>query len=219
MTDDVRALLKECAYPGMKVLEFAFDSRDGGDYRPHSYPTNCIAYTGTHDNEPVDGWFGTALPDDIERAIQYLNLTKEEGMNWGMMRGIWSSVADLAVVQAQDVLGLGHEARMNTPATLGGNWCWRALPGAFTPELAQKLHDAMELYGRLPEDPAAEPDETENRKTQKKRRNPKPDLSLSNAPTGAASGAGAFLQIFGLLPWQQTAPMRVGILKALCRVC
>ena len=161
LTDDVRALLKECAYPGMKVLEFAFDSRDGGDYRPHSYPTNCIAYTGTHDNEPVDGWFGTALPDDIERAIQYLNLTKEEGMNWGMMRGIWSSVADLAVVQAQDVLGLGHEARMNTPATLGGNWCWRALPGAFTPELAQKLHDAMELYGRLPEEPAAEPDETE----------------------------------------------------------
>ena len=109
----------------------------------------------------MDGWFGTALPDDIERAIRYLNLTKEEGMNWGMMRGIWSSVADLAVVQAQDVLGLGHEARMNTPATLGGNWCWRALPGAFTPELAQKLHDAMELYGRLPEEPAAEPDETE----------------------------------------------------------
>ena len=173
LTDDVRALLKECAYPGMKVLEFAFDSRDGGDYRPHSYPTNCIAYTGTHDNEPVDGWFGTALPDDIERAIQYLNLTKEEGMNWGMMRGIWSSVADLAVVQAQDVLGLGHEARMNTPATLGGNWCWRALPGAFTPELAQKLHDAMELYGRLPEEPAAEPDETEKSEDAEKAAEPK----------------------------------------------
>ena len=173
LTDDVRALLKECAYPGMKVLEFAFDSRDGGDYRPHSYPTNCIAYTGTHDNEPVDGWFGTALPDDIERAIQYLNLTKEEGMNWGMMRGVWSSVADLAVVQAQDVLGLGHEARMNTPATLGGNWCWRALPGAFTPELAQKLHDAMELYGRLPEEPAAEPDETEKPEDAEKAAEPK----------------------------------------------
>ena len=161
LTPSVLKLLEDTGFPGMKVLEFAFDSRDGGDYRPHSYPTNCIAYTGTHDNEPVDGWFGTALPDDIERAIQYLNLTKEEGMNWGMMRGIWSSVADLAVGQAQDVLGLGHEARMNTPATLGGNWCWRALPGAFTPELAQKLHDAMELYGRLPEEPAAEPDETE----------------------------------------------------------
>ncbi len=115
----------------------------------------------------------TALPDDIERAIQYLNLTKEEGMNWGMMRGIWSSVADLAVVQAQDVLGLGHEARMNTPATLGGNWCWRALPGAFTPELAQKLHDAMELYGRLPEEPAAEPDETEKSEDAEKAAEPK----------------------------------------------
>jgi ABC-type amino acid transport system permease subunit len=104
---------------------------------------------------------------------QYLNLTKEEGMNWGMMRGIWSSVADLAVVQAQDVLGLGHEARMNTPATLGGNWCWRALPGAFTPELAQKLHDAMELYGRLPEEPAAEPGETEKSEDAEKAAEPK----------------------------------------------
>lgn len=94
-------------------------------------------------------------------------------MNWGMMRGIWSSVADLAVVQAQDVLGLGHEARMNTPATLGGNWCWRALPGAFTPELAQKLHDAMELYGRLPEEPAAEPDETEKPEDAEKAAEPK----------------------------------------------
>ena len=112
----------------------------------------------------MDGWFETALPDDIERAIQYLNLTKEEGMNWGMMRGIWSSVADLAVVQAQDVLGLGHEARMNTPATLGG-----ALPGAFTPELAQKLHDAMELYGRLPEEPA----ETEKSEGAEKAAEPK----------------------------------------------
>ena len=173
MSDTVRQLVRDSGFPGMKVLEFAFDSRDGGDYRPHSYPTNCIAYTGTHDNEPVDGWFGTALPDDIERAIQYLNLTKEEGMNWGMMRGIWSSVADLAVVQAQDVLGLGHEARMNTPATLGGNWCWRALPGAFTPELAQKLHDAMELYGRLPEEPAAEPDETEKSEDAEKAAEPK----------------------------------------------
>ena len=173
MSDTVRQLVRDSGFPGMKVLEFAFDSRDGGDYRPHSYPTNCIAYTGTHDNEPVDGWFETALPDDIERAIQYLNLTKEEGMNWGMMRGIWSSVADLAVVQAQDVLGLGHEARMNTPATLGGNWCWRALPGAFTPELAQKLHDAMELYGRLPEETAAEPDETEKSEDAEKAAEPK----------------------------------------------
>lgn len=151
LTEDVNALLKECGYPGMKVLEFAFDSRDGGDYRPHSYPNNCIAYVGTHDNEPVNGWMETAAPEDVERAVRYLNLTKKEGYHWGMMRGVWSSVADLAVVQAQDVLGLGHESRMNTPSTLGGNWCWRAEPGVFNSRLARRLHDLMELYGRLPE--------------------------------------------------------------------
>ena len=151
LTEDVNALLKECGYPGMKVLEFAFDSRDGGDYRPHSYPNNCIAYVGTHDNEPVNGWMETAAPEDVERAVRYLNLTKKEGFHWGMMRGVWSSVADLAVVQAQDVLGLGHESRMNTPSTLGGNWCWRAEPGVFNSRLARRLHGLMELYGRLPE--------------------------------------------------------------------
>ena len=159
LTDDVRKLLADCAYPGMKVLEFAFDSRDGGDYRPHSYPFNCVAYTGTHDNEPVLGWFATADKADTDRAVRYLNLTQEEGYHWGMMRGVWASSADLAVVQAQDVLGLGHESRMNTPSTLGGNWCWRALPGAFTPALAEKLRGLMELYGRLPESPAKQPEE------------------------------------------------------------
>ena len=151
LTEDVTALLKQCGYPGMKVLEFAFDSRDGGDYRPHSYPKNCIAYVGTHDNEPVNGWMETAAPEDVARAVRYLNLTKKEGYHWGMMRGIWSSAADLAVVQAQDLLGLGHESRMNTPSTLGGNWCWRAEPGVFNTRLAKKLHSEMELYGRLPE--------------------------------------------------------------------
>ena len=151
LTEDVTALLKQCGYPGMKVLEFAFDSRDGGDYRPHSYPRNCIAYVGTHDNEPVNGWMETAAPEDVACAVRYLNLTKKEGYHWGMMRGIWSSAADLAVVQAQDLLGLGHESRMNTPSTLGGNWCWRAEPGVFNTRLAKKLHSEMELYGRLPE--------------------------------------------------------------------
>ena len=151
LTEDVTALLKQCGYPGMKVLEFAFDSRDGGDYRPHSYPKNCIAYVGTHDNEPVNGWMETAAPEDVACAVRYLNLTKKEGYHWGMMRGIWSSAADLAVVQAQDLLGLGHESRMNTPSTLGGNWCWRAEPGVFNTRLAKKLHSEMELYGRLPE--------------------------------------------------------------------
>ncbi len=149
LTDDVRTLLRESGFPGMKVLEFGFDSRDGGDYLPHTYPRHCVVYTGTHDNEPVNGWFDTAPAADTARAVEYLRLTREEGYHWGMMRSAWGSVADLAIVQAQDLLGLGHEARMNTPSTLGGNWSWRALPGAFSPDLAAKIRHDMELYGRL----------------------------------------------------------------------
>ncbi len=157
LSDDVRRLLADAGYPGMKVMEFAFDSRDGGDYLPHSYPRKCIVYTGTHDNEPTAGWFDTAPRDDVAHAIDYLKLTAEEGYVWGMMRGAWSSVADLAIVQAQDVLELGHAARMNTPSTLGGNWCWRALPGAFTPTLARRLRHQMTLYGRLGTQAGREP--------------------------------------------------------------
>ena len=149
LSEDVHTLLRDTGYPGMKVMEFAFDSRDGGEYRPHTYPRNCVVYSGTHDNEPLLGWFSTAPADCVEKAVAYLGLNREEGYHWGMMRGVWSSVADLAVVQAQDILGLGHEARMNTPSTLGGNWCWRALPGAFSPALAEKLRRCMERYGRL----------------------------------------------------------------------
>ena len=162
LTEDVYRLLGESGFPGMKVLEFAFDSRDGGNYLPHDYPRNCVAYTGTHDNEPVMGWFETAAPADTARAVDYLKLTEEEGYHWGMLRGIWSSVADLVLVQAQDILGLGHASRMNTPSTLGGNWCWRALPGAFDAALAKKLRHVSALYARAehwdvwPEDALAE---------------------------------------------------------------
>ncbi len=161
LTEDVIKMLKASGYPGMKVLEFAFDSREGGEYKPHSYYPNCIAYTGTHDNESVDGWMETADRQDVEIACEYLNLTKEEGYNWGMMRGIWSSAADLAVVQAQDILGLGHEARMNTPSTTGCNWMWRALPGVFDDKLADKLYQKMELFGRAPAKKAAASDAAE----------------------------------------------------------
>ena len=136
---------------GGEPLIWGAVGRDGGDYRPHGYPVNSIAYVGTHDNEPVNGWMATAAPEDVARAVRYLNLTKQEGYHWGMMRGIWASAAELSIVQAQDLLGLGHEARMNTPSTLGGNWCWRAKRGAFNDRLATKLHDLTELYGRLPE--------------------------------------------------------------------
>ena len=151
LTDSVRELLRETGYPGMKVLELAFDSRDPAPgYLPHCYPTNCVAYPGTHDNDTIQGWLASAAPEDAAFAKAYLRLNKREGYHWGMMRTAWASPADLAVIQAQDLLGLGREARMNTPSTLGGNWQWRALPGSFSPRLARRLRREMEVYQRLP---------------------------------------------------------------------
>jgi len=151
LTDSVRKLLADSGFPGMKVMEFAFDSRDGSgsEYLPHNFIRHCVAYTGTHDNDTILGWAASVGQEDLRRAAEYLRLSKEEGYHWGMMRALWGSVADLAIVQAQDILGLGSEARMNTPSTVGSNWQWRALPGSFTEELAGKLRHEMELYGRM----------------------------------------------------------------------
>ena len=154
LTPEVHKLLAQTGYPGMKVLEFAFDSRDGGgrEYQPHNYPRNCVAYVGTHDNDTVQGWCKTAAPDDVALALEYIHADPWEGVHWSMMRAIWASVADMAIVQMQDLLGLGSESRLNTPSTLGKNWRWRALPGFDSTILAQRVHRQMELYQRLPED-------------------------------------------------------------------
>ncbi len=152
LTPSVRRLLEDTGYPGMKVLEFAFDSRDtGSDYLPHCYPRHCVVYAGTHDNDTIQGWMVNAPAKDVRFAREYLRLTKREGYHWGMMRSAWASAADLAVMQFQDILGLGPEARMNIPSTLGGNWQWRALPGSFPPKLASRLKHEMRVYQRLPQ--------------------------------------------------------------------
>lgn len=153
LTDSVRKLLADSGYPGMKVLEFAFDHRDssgGNVYLPHLWQKRSVAYIGTHDNNTALGWLGEVDPNDRAYAERYFNLTEDEGLNWGMMRGLWASVAELTVVQAQDLLGLGGEGRMNTPSTTGGNWCWRALPDAFDEALAARLRLCMQTFGRLP---------------------------------------------------------------------
>ena len=152
LTPSVQKLLADTGYPGMKILEFAFDSRDGSGrvYQPHNYPAHCVAYVGTHDNDTALGWLATAEPEDAALAREYLHLDPAEGENWGMMRAIWSSAAGCAIVQMQDLLGLGAEGRMNTPSTQGGNWQWRALPGFGSPALARRLRRQMELYERLP---------------------------------------------------------------------
>lgn len=149
LTPSVRQLLKDSGFPGMKVIQFAFDSREDSDYLPHNYPKNCVVYTGTHDNDTCMGWMKTAPAESVQFAKEYLNLTEEEGYNWGLMRAAWSSVADMAIVPLQDLLGLGAEARINTPSTLGNNWKWRATADQITDELAEKLYRKTAMYARL----------------------------------------------------------------------
>ncbi len=155
VTEEVRQLLRDSGFPGIKVLQFAFDAREKSDYLPHNYDRHCVVYVGTHDNDTALGWLSTVAPADRAYATDYLKLTEAEGLNWGLMRGAWSTCAVLAVVQAQDLLGLGSDSRMNTPSTLGSNWQWRALPGAFTPELSARLRHETSLYGRLPGPPSS----------------------------------------------------------------
>jgi len=150
LTEPVRDLLKNSGFPGMKVFELGFDSRDdnGSDYLPHNLPYHCVTYTGTHDNDTIQGWFSTAPEEDVAYACDYFNIKDRADGHWSMMKVLWSTISELTIVQAQDLLGLGSESRMNRPSILGGNWCWRALPGVFTTELAEMLRKNMKLYGR-----------------------------------------------------------------------
>lgn len=148
LTEEVKEFLAETGYPGMKILEFGFGGGDS-EYLPHNYIKNCIAYTGTHDNDTFLGWFEkTGSKKEVRNAIRYLGLNEEEGYNWGFIRGIWSSVANTAIAPMQDFLNLGNEARINLPATLGTNWQWRAKKEDINENLANKIYKFTKLYGR-----------------------------------------------------------------------
>ena len=148
LTPEVRKLLADSGLPGMKVLEFAFDSREPSSYLPHLYTPHCVCYTGTHDNAPLPAWKEEADPDDLALAVQYLGLNEEEGFHWGVLRGGMSSVAELFVAQMQDYLGLGAESRINTPGKPVGNWQWRLHPGQLTAALSRRMAHMARLYGR-----------------------------------------------------------------------
>ena len=148
LTPSVKQLLKDTGFPGMKLIQFAFDSREESDYLPHTYQKNCVVYTGTHDNDTIMGWFKTAPKESVKYAKEYLRLNKEEGYNWGTMKAVWGCVGDMAIVPMQDILGIGSEGRMNTPSTLGMNWKWRAVDGQITSALAKKVCKNMEIYCR-----------------------------------------------------------------------
>jgi 4-alpha-glucanotransferase len=154
ITDDVKALRDGLGLPGMRILQFAFDSSESGTafdpknaFLPHNYTERCVAYTGTHDNDTLAGWAEKA--DAAERAYieRYLGYAPADPAR-ALVRELYKSTAAWAIVPLQDILGLGSEARMNTPSTLGGNWAWRMGENAFTPELARSLADLSRLYGR-----------------------------------------------------------------------
>lgn len=152
VTDEVRALLADTGYPGMKVLQFAFDSREDSDYLPHNYPRHCVAYTGTHDNDTLAGWLCSAPQTDVQFAKDYLRLNESEGEVLGMVKALLSSVADLTILPMQDWLSLGSAARMNTPATVGDNWHWRLQRQQCTNSLSREIYRYTALYRRLPEE-------------------------------------------------------------------
>lgn len=148
LTPTVIKLVKETGYPGMKVLQFAFDSREESDYLPHNYDHNCVVYTGTHDNDTTHNWYQVISNEDRKLAKAYLNLHNSKDVSWELIRSALASVADTAVIPIQDYLGLGKEARINTPSTLGFNWRWRLISGQLTKELAEKIRAFVKLYGR-----------------------------------------------------------------------
>ena len=148
LTDSVAKLLKESGLPGMKVLQFAFDSREDSDYLPHNYTHNCVAYTGTHDNDTILGWFASAPAADTEKAMRYLRIRENESKSKAMMSALLASTADLAIVTVQDLLELGSEGRMNTPSTNSGNWQWQMKKNALTKAHAKWLKEQTVLYGR-----------------------------------------------------------------------
>ena len=155
VTDSVRQLVADSGYAGMKVLEFAFDSRDTGsarDYLPHNYPVNAVAYTGTHDNAPLEGWLSEITEEEKDKARRYIcSDAADEQLYWPLVCAVLRSPARLAVIPMQDYLGYGNEARINQPSTMGKNWRWRLLPGECSPELAEKIRSAAILYGRKEE--------------------------------------------------------------------
>ena len=147
ITPDVVALRDAFNFPGMKILQFAFDSGEENDYLPHTYDKNCVVYTGTHDNDTTKGWFGKASEQDKEWVRHYLQ-TDGSDICWDFIRTAWASVADIAMTPLQDILELDSSARMNTPSTTGMNWKWRFTWEMLPTEAMERLRLFTGVYGR-----------------------------------------------------------------------
>ena len=149
LTPSVLKLVKKTGYPGMKILQFAFDPREESDYLPHNYPSNSVVYTGTHDNDTVNGWISALNRKDLAFAKKYIGIKRTSDICSSLVRMALASVSDTAIIPLQDYLELGSEARINTPSTLGGNWEWRVKADACTPELSARMLELAQVFGRI----------------------------------------------------------------------
>ena len=149
LTSSVLKLVKRTGYPGMKVLQFAFDGNTENAYLPHNHTNNAVVYTGTHDNDTTRGWYTSSDPEQQELIDKYVGICCSQSATWELIRLAMQSVADTAIIPIQDYLDYGSAARINTPSTLGGNWCWRLVPGELTEELGAKMREFARLYGRI----------------------------------------------------------------------
>ena len=150
ITREVIELREKTGYPGMSIMQFAFDMKEDSNYLPHNCEKESVAYLGTHDNETIIGWMqNSSHVKEVKFARDYLRISKREGYEWGFIRGLWASPAKLAIVQMQDLLGLDNSARMNIPSTVGDNWNWRMKDDAINEEIIGKLKKLTRLYGRM----------------------------------------------------------------------
>jgi 4-alpha-glucanotransferase len=149
LTPETRSFLKVSGFPGMKVLQFAFDAREPGDYSPYGYGLNNAVYTGTHDNDTALGWALSAPKAAVAHAMAYAGINDIAELPKAFIRLALQNRAVLAIVPLQDWLGLGSEARFNVPSTVGGrNWRWRMGSEALSPKLAEEMRSLAALYGR-----------------------------------------------------------------------
>ncbi|BAU62651.1 4-alpha-glucanotransferase [Stanieria sp. NIES-3757] len=151
ITPEVEALRDKFNFPGMKILQFAFDSDRANQFLPYNYVNrNCIVYTGTHDNDTTVGWFNKRSPEEQAKVIDYLGCLCSEGIHWALIRQALASVGNLAIFPLQDTFGLGAEAKMNTPSQAEGNWQWRYPAEYLNQGLTDYLKHLVHLYGRMP---------------------------------------------------------------------
>ncbi|MGD1917439.1 MAG: 4-alpha-glucanotransferase [Pleurocapsa sp.] len=151
ITPEVEALRDKFEFPGMKILQFAFDDDRANGFLPFNYTNrNCLVYTGTHDNNTSVGWFYERSPEAQARVVDYLGCLCDDGIHWALIRLALGSVGNTVVLPFQDVLGVGTDAKMNTPSQPTGNWAWRCREEAFNNELSTRLRYLTYLYGRTP---------------------------------------------------------------------